>query len=469
MEAFMLKNLTIFFVLLTSLIFGLNYTYWEPNIPVSQEEEQAFNPRVVINQTTGRIVCVYYVGNNVGYAPTAYDIKVAYSDDLGESWINVSTPIDTDIPVSDTYFDLTDDLIIDTTLNNIIIAYKNNGHLYGSFSIDGGQTWSSPYEIDSSIASDYETGVFLSLNENSGYAIVSYRSGNIQKAAFATITNSNVTWATAEIIYGTSYGYFPKTSINELTGIALAVWNQGGNSTMASANKTGTVGAWSSPSTIQSGIYDNRGKYSPIMGLVVAGHSGFCVFRDNTSTILYSKYTTNDGSAWTASSIDPLSTSLNTLFYDWVAYNPTNNKSVVIFSEQVDGNYVLKSSVSSNLGQTWSTPVQITLPTEGVEMKNVNSVSYNETTGDIILIWQTSEDVIKAAYSNDGGSTWKFADASLSVLPSSYQRLAINSSNGQAVAVWQEGDYSSSTIKASIVVPFENITFPIKSMNVVRN
>lgn len=86
------KILFLLLILPSCFIFSIDYSNWtlsSNNLSLPGETISA--PQIAINESTGVAICSYLIGTG------PHTLKAAYSTDKGANWVNVTTPIATNI------------------------------------------------------------------------------------------------------------------------------------------------------------------------------------------------------------------------------------------------------------------------------------------------------------------------------------------------------------------------------------
>jgi hypothetical protein len=126
----------------------------------------------------------------------------------------------------------------------------------------------------------------------------------------------------------------------------------------------------------------------------------------------------------------------------------SNNNIVAIWIRFNGGDFIIQSSTSTDQGDSWSTPVNLSV----VALSASNPQLAIDSNNNIVAIWQRSDGpdtIIQSSTSTDQGSSWSTpVDLSEVGQDAGDPQLAIDSNNN-IVAIWQRSDGANMIIQSS--------------------
>jgi len=327
-------------------------------------------------------------------------------------------------------------------------AFPNHYQIRYAKSTDGGNTWSSPINITNGSYNqlDQKIAIDSSNNLHIVWRGESSTSPNYTQIRYAKSTDGGNTWSSPVNITSESYNQLdPKIAIDSSNNLHI-VW--GGPSSESPnysqiryAKSTDGGNTWSSPVNITTESYSH---YEPIIA-IDSSNNLHIVWEELTSEypnhyqIRYAK-STDGGNTW-SSPVNITNESLDQ--YDpIIAIDSSNNLHIVwIGPSSASPNYYyfqIRYAKSTDGGNTWSSPIDIT----NESYSQYAPIIAIDSSNNLHIVWggRSSESPnysqIRYAKSTDGGNTWSSPVNISNDNNDQYKRvLAIDSSNNLHI-VW---------------------------------
>ncbi len=326
----------------------------------------------------------------------------------------------------------------------------------GSWSADGGLTWSTPVDLSASTATNPQvrfdsTGTVIATWPNDMGRIVSRSSAD-----------GGATWSAPTDLSLAGGSAFGVQMSGDTQGKTIATWSRyDGAQNVAQSSTTSDGGlTWSEPVNISAAGGDAN---NPQIRVDSSGRT-FMVwnfYQSGVNTVQVST-STNSGTSWS----DPLDLSPSGVDCQESHVGVDSaGRAIVIWSNFRDGGRVTQSASSSDGGTTWSQPLDISAPA-GISFNPQISTDPN---GRSLVVWSFSAAgttyVIQSTSSTDGGKTWSDpVDLSSADGTANTPNVALDAV-GNAIAIWS--GYESTD--GSYFIQVSNYSFPLISHNTLPN
>lgn len=319
----------------------------------------------------------------------------------------------------------------------------SNYEMRSTSSVDFGATWSSPTTI-SSVGTSSLNPRILSTGPGSFVAVWNQYDGTTNQVVFAKTTNSGQTWTTPVRISTAGQNTRVADIAFDGQNSLAVVWTRqlsGFTYTVSASGSSDLGNTWATQQDLNS---TSPGSIEPQIASNGTGLFVALWHRTSSPVVVESSVTTNSGSTW-ASPVTASVGSISSTFPQLVGVS--GNKIVATWLQNISSITVVSSSVSTNNGASWSTPVTMSNPSS-----NATEAQLLRTpAGTLVSVWYQdlgSGNQIFSSRSTDEGLNWSTPTAVSSPNDAYNPRIASDSASNVTVA-WWSGQGASSTIFVS--------------------
>ncbi|KPK33591.1 MAG: hypothetical protein AMS24_00495 [Chlamydiae bacterium SM23_39] len=413
------------------------------NNDLSNTGQDGLMPQLAINGQTNTAICVWSNIDGINY-----NIQSSYSTDGGQNWftldVSAASSNDADQP----------QIAINEKTNTAICIWRcNNGSIriiQSSYSTDGGQSWSTPIDISAEVSEEPQ----IAINEKTNRAICVWRkksgSDYIIRSSYSTDGGQNWSTPTGISAVGKDADQ-AQITINEQTNTAICVWRlrDGSDYIVQSSYSTDGGQNWSTPTGI-SAVWQWLGMQQIAMNEQT--NRAICVWAhyNGSDSIIQSSYSSDGGQNWST----PIDVSAASLDADQsqITINEQTNRAICVWYRYDGSYYIIQSAYSTDGGQNWSTPIDVSQI--GADSKEPK-IGIDPQTNMAICVWTRYDvgyNIVRSAYSTDGGQNWSTpmdVSDSAQFVCMAIPQIRINEEKSIPICVWNLYNGSDNIIQAA--------------------
>jgi hypothetical protein len=437
-KTFLTVSAAVFFVFFfsSSPASGGDFT-WNPVINLSAAGQHGLEPQVTMDET-GHAIAVWSRSDGSNYI-----IQSRASSDYGVSW---SSAVNLSAAGREAY---NPQVTMDETGRAVAVWRRFDGSndiIQSRASSDHGVTWSPAVDLSAAGRNAHLPQVTMDATGNAVAVWYRYDGSNfiIQASRFDVATDS---WSSPVNLSAAGQGaYLPQVTMDE-TGNAVVVWRRydGSNDIIQASRFDVATDSWSSPVNLSAA---GQSAGNPQVTMDATGNAIAVWYRyDGSNYVIQASRFDVATDSW--SSADDLSAAGQDAIHPQVATDATGN-AVVVWRRYDGSNDIIQASRFDVATDSWSSPVNLSAAGQDAVEPHVTV----DETGHAIAVWYRHDGfngIIQSSVSSDHGDSWS-APTNLSAAAehgSDPVPQVTMDETGHAVAVWYLYDGSNYIIQAS--------------------
>ena len=414
---------------------------WSSPVDLSLPEQSATSPQIAVD-TNGNATAVWLRSDG-----TSFITQSSYKE-FGENW---STPVDLSESGRNAFFP---QVAVDTNGNATAVWYRSNGAnniVQSSYYTATDKTWSDPVDLSVTGKSSISPQIAVDTNGNvTAVWVLIDGTARIVQSSYYTVADK--TWSSPvnlSVPKLNTHAASPQIAV-DMNGNATAVWyrSDGLSFIIQSSYYNAVDKTWSSPVNLSVA---GQNAYDPQIAVDTNGNVTAVWYRSNgANNIVQSSYYTAADKTWSS----PVNLSLSgyDAFFPQVVVDTNKNVTVVWYLYLSNGaNNIVQSSYYNANDKTWSGPVNLSLPDQGVTSPQSPQLAV-DTNGNVTAIWSRSDGtktIIQSSYYNADDKTWSTpVDLSESGQNAKDPQIAVDT-NGNATAIWSRFNGTKSIIQSA--------------------